>query len=117
MSYVLLIMEPRGQRAARSEAQGKHAYAQMLEFADGLKIRGVLRAAESLVSDERATRVAVHAGKRALVDGPFSEAKEMLGGFFLLDVATKDEALAIAAQCPAAQWASVEVREAAPCYS
>jgi len=40
----------------------------------------------------------------------------MVGGFYLLDVATRDEAVAIASRCPAVQWARVEVRECAPCY-
>ena len=117
MPYMLLIMEPRGQREARDETQGRAVYARMLEFADGLQRRGVLKAVESLAADARATRVAVREGKNVLTDGPFGEAKEMLGGFFLLDCASKDEALAIAAQCPAAQWATVEVRETAPCYA
>ena len=51
-----------------------------------------------------------------LVDGPFAEAKEMVGGFYLLDVATRDEAVAIARQCPAVDFATVEVRECAPCH-
>ncbi len=41
----------------------------------------------------------------------------MVGGFFLLDHLSRDEAIAIAAECPAAQWATVEVRELAPCYA
>ncbi len=54
---------------------------------------------------------------RALaLDGPFAEAKEMVGGFFLLQNVTRDEALAWAHACPAAQWATVEVRALAPCY-
>ncbi len=40
----------------------------------------------------------------------------MVGGFFLIDVATRDEAVAIARRCPAVAWATVEVRECAPCY-
>jgi len=40
----------------------------------------------------------------------------MVGGFFLIDCATREEAIAIASACPAAQWATVEVREVAPCY-
>ena len=40
----------------------------------------------------------------------------MVGGFFLIDCATRDEAIAIARECPAAEWATVEVRELAPCY-
>ena len=61
-------------------------------------------------------RVQVRAGERRLVDGPFSEAKEMVGGFFLIDCASQDEALVVAAECPAAAWATVEVRPIAPCY-
>jgi len=116
MSYMLLVVEPRGQRAQRSLEEGKAVYQKMLDFTGELKARGVLKAVESLAADERATRIAVRAGRVSLTDGPFSESKEMLGGFFLLDCATKEEALAIAAQCPAAQWATLEVRETAPCY-
>jgi len=58
----------------------------------------------------------VRGGRDVLTDGPFSEAKEMLGGFFLLDCASREEALAIAAQCPAAEWATIEVRETGPCF-
>jgi hypothetical protein len=58
----------------------------------------------------------VRGGRPQDVDGPFAEAKEMVGGFFLLDCRSREEALAIAAQCPAAEWATVEVRALAPCY-
>jgi hypothetical protein len=54
-------------------------------------------------------------GKR-IVDGPFAEAKEMVGGFFLLQNVDREEAIAIAQRCPAAQWATVEVRPLAPCF-
>ena len=117
MAYMLLIVEPRGQRAARSEAEGRAVYAQMVGFAEELKRRGVLMAVESLLADDRAARVAVRSGRSITTDGPFSEAKEMVGGFFLLDVEDRDAALAIAAQCPAAQWATVEVRETGPCFA
>jgi hypothetical protein len=59
----------------------------------------------------------VRAGRARVVDGPFAEAKEMVGGFFLVDVPTRQEALAIASECPAAEWATVEVRETGPCYT
>lgn len=118
MSYMLLIHEPVGQRQTRTLAEGQAAYDRMLRFADELKSRGVLRAVESLASqDDRAARVRVREGRAQVVDGPFAEAKEMVGGFFLLDVASRDEALAIASECPAAEWAMVEVRETAPCYT
>jgi hypothetical protein len=51
-----------------------------------------------------------------VVDGPFAEAKEMIGGFFLVDCASREEAVALAARCPAAQWATVEVRSLGPCF-
>ncbi|MNT98770.1 YCII-related domain protein [compost metagenome] len=50
------------------------------------------------------------------MDGPYAEAKEMIGGFFLLTCDSREEALALAAECPAAQWATVEVRELGPCF-
>jgi hypothetical protein len=118
MSYLLLIHEPIGQRQTRTLAQGQAVYDRMLGFAQELKGRGVLRAVESLVSQDGSTaRVKVSNGRPQVLDGPFAEAKEMVGGFFLLDVDSRDEALAIAAQCPAAEWATIEVRAVGPCYT
>ena len=116
MSYMLLIHEPVGQRAERTETEGRALYDRMLQWGGGLHAKGVLTAGESLADASRGTRVQVRAGRTQLLDGPFAEAKEMVGGFFLLDVATREEALTIAASCPAAQWATVEVREVAPCW-
>ena len=116
MAYMMLVVEPRGQREQRTPEEGRAVYQRMVDFAAGLKARGVLQAVESLAGDARGTRVATRGGRATFTDGPFSEAKEMIGGFFLLDCATRDEALAIAAQCPAAEWATIEVRETAPCF-
>lgn len=116
MAYLLLIVEPRGQRATRSEEEGRALYAAMQAFGEELQSRGQLLAVESLRSDEHAVRITAHAGAPQLRDGPFAEAREMIGGFFLIDVATRDEAVAIASRCPATGWATVEVRECAPCY-
>jgi hypothetical protein len=116
MQYMLLILEPHGQRAARTDAEGRAAYDKMLRYADELKLRGVLSAAQSLRTDTDGVRVKVRDGKRTLIDGPFSEAKEMVGGYFLVDCASRDEAVAIASQIPAAEWATVEVREFGPCF-
>ena len=114
MSYMLLIIEPVGQRQSRTEDEGRGLYQRMLSYADDLKRRGLLLAAQSLKTD--AARMQVRNGRQALVEGPFAEAKEMVGGYFLLDCATHAEAVAIAAECPAAQWATVEVREFGPCF-
>jgi hypothetical protein len=116
MPYMLLIMEPLAQRRTRSEAEGREVYGRMLRFGDDLRARGLLLASESLKSHADAVRVEVRGGRSTVVDGPFAEAKEMVGGFFLLDCKTRDEAVAIAAECPAAQWCTVEVRSLAPCY-
>ncbi|WP_313168821.1 YciI family protein [Massilia oculi] len=116
MPHMLLIHEPVGQRATRSDAEGRATYERMLRWGDELKERGLLLAAESLASTESAVRVTVPAGKARIVDGPFAEAKEMVGGFFMVDVDSRDEAIALAAECPAAEWATVEVRALAPCF-
>ncbi len=113
---MLLILEPHGQRAERTEAEGRAAYDAMLRHADMLKARGVLRAAQSLRTDTEGVRVNVRGGRRTLVDGPFSESKEMIGGYFLVECASRDEAVEIAAGIPAAAWATVEVREFGPCF-
>jgi hypothetical protein len=116
MPQMLLILEPPEQRRTRSPAEGRAVYERMLRFGEGLKDRGLLLASESLAGHADAVRVRVREGRAQVIDGPFSEAKEMVGGFFLLDCASREEALAIAAQCPAAEWATVEVRALAPCY-
>jgi len=116
MSYLLLIVEPVGQRAQRTPEEGRDAYAQMVRYAEGLKARGLLTQPESLKSESEGVRLQIRDGERSLVDGPYAEAKEMIGGFFLLTCDTREEALALAAECPAAQWATVEVRELGPCF-
>lgn len=114
MSYMLLIVEPHGQRRARTPAEGEGLYRRMLDYTDSLRARGVLLASDSLRA--RAARLSIRDGLQSVVDGPFTESKELVGGFFLLDCATREQALGLAAECPAAQWATIEVREIGPCY-
>lgn len=116
MSYMLLILEDPAQRATRTRAEGEAVYQRMVDFAAELKKQDKLLAVESLASQDTASRVKVRGGKAQVLDGPFAEAKEMIGGFYLLDCRTREEALEIARRCPAAEWATVEVRETAPCY-
>jgi hypothetical protein len=117
MSYMLLIVEPVEQRVERGPAAGREVYDRMLKFTGDLKERGVLLASESLAAQADGARVEVRGGRTSVLDGPFAEAKEMVGGFFLLDCETRDEAIAIAAECPAAAWCTVEVRKIGPCYA
>lgn len=116
MSYMLLINEPLGQRKERGLEAGQAVYERMLEFTARLQARGILQASNSLETLERSVRLQIRGGKRQVLDGPFTETKEMVGGFFLVDVPTREQALAIAAECPAAEWATVEVRRVGPCY-
>jgi hypothetical protein len=116
MSYLLLIVEPPGQRASRTLDERRAAFDVMTRFAEDLRERGLLVAAQSLASTDEAVRVEVRESQRRIIDGPFAEAKEMVGGFFLLNCEHEEEAIAIAAECPAAEWCTVEVRRLAPCY-
>ena len=116
MPYLLLIMEEGDMRRRRSAEDGRAAYERMLRFGEELKARGVFRESESLKSDALGVRVAARNGKRVVVDGPFTESKEIVGGFFLLDGLTREEAIAVAGECPAAEWATVEVREIGRCW-
>ena len=114
MQYMLLIVEPTGQRLQRSRSAGKGVYQRMVDFSQSLAARGVLVATNSLRED--AVRLEKRNGVARVLDGPFTESKEMIGGFFLLECATQAEAMEVARQCPAAEWATIEVRGVGPCY-
>jgi hypothetical protein len=116
MAYMLLVIEKPGDRAARSESEGRALYERMLRFSADLKERGLLTLTQSLTSDASSVRVRLQGGQASVRDGPFTEAKEMIGGFFLLTCDTRDEAVQIARECPAAHWATIEVRELGPCF-
>jgi hypothetical protein len=113
---MLLIVEPVDQRDERTETAGRAVFDRMVRYRDDLKERGVLISAESLATARKGTRLQVREGQTRLIDGPFAEAKEMVGGYFLLDCETEGEAVAIAAECPAAEWCTIEIRKLAPCY-
>lgn len=117
MAYALLIAEPTGQRQGRTEAEGRTLYDRMLQFSEDLRSRGLLSIAQSLKTDIQGARVRVQGNQSTVVDGPFAEAKEMIGGFFILTCETREQAIAIAKECPAASWATVEVRELGPCFA
>jgi len=116
MSYMLLIVEPAGQRRTRTEAEGRALYDKMVNFSETLKARGLLTMSQSLKDDARGARVNVRGGTTSVLDGPFAEAKEMVGGIFMLTCKTREQAIAIAAECPVAHSATIEVRELGPCF-
>jgi hypothetical protein len=115
MAYLLLVVEKPNDRRMRPSTEGQARMDAMVSWGQRLKERGLLTASESLKSEHEAVRVQVREGRRSLVDGPFAEAKEMIGGFFLLTCEQREEAVAIASECPAAHWATIEVREIGPC--
>lgn len=116
MTYMLLIVEGPEDRRIAGREEGERRYARMLIYAEGLKQRGQLIRTESLLGPDGAVRISKRDGTATSVDGPFAEAKEMIGGFFLLACDKREEAVAIAKDCPAAEWAAVEVRELGPCF-
>jgi hypothetical protein len=114
MPYMLLIVEPPGQREERGLEGGKQAYQTMLDFTETMKSAGVLLASSALSTPS--SRLQLQGGQTRWLDGPFTEAKEMIGGFFLLNCSTRKEAMAWAERCPAAAYCTVEVRETGPCF-
>ncbi|MBW8846868.1 MAG: dehydrogenase [Burkholderiales bacterium] len=114
MPQMLLILEPIGQRAERGRVAGEAVYQRMLDFAAELKAEGLLLATNSLGTASK--RLAKRSDGVQVVDGPFAEVKEMVGGFFLLDTDDHAVAMAWAERCPAAEWATVEIRGVGPCY-
>ncbi|MDE2047891.1 MAG: YciI family protein [Betaproteobacteria bacterium] len=80
------------------------------EFAGNLQASGKLLAAEPLHPVHTATTVRVRNGQATLYDGPFTETKEQLAGFYLIDARDLNDALHVAAQIPPAKYGSIEVR-------
>ena len=116
MAYMLLVVEKVGDREARSPGEGSARYDRMLRFSSDLRERGLLSLSQSLKTEGADVRVTRDGEQSAPRDGPFAEAKEIVGGVLLLTCDTKDQAVAIARSCPAAEWASIEVRELGPCF-
>ncbi|HET9390877.1 MAG TPA: YciI family protein [Steroidobacteraceae bacterium] len=117
MSYALLVIEPPGQRRTRSDAEGREVYGRMLRFGEDLKRRGLLTVSQSLKIGSADARVTMRESAVVITDGPFAEVKEVIGGFFLLTCDTREQAIGIARECPAAEWATIEVRELGPCFA
>ena len=114
MRYLVLIGHDEKGGKALSEAQHQALFTAYQAYEVELKRAGVLLGGDPLQPSESAVRISSQSGKRKLLDGPFSESKEIIGGYFLLEVKSRDEALEWASRCPAADlggWSYVEVRE------
>ncbi len=84
--------------------------ARYIAFSQAAREAGVVVAGDELAPARNATTVRVRSGITAVTDGPYAETKEVLGGYFLLDCATIDDAVAWAARIPGAEHGAVEVR-------
>lgn len=110
MEYLLLIYHPEKEYEKMPEAEKGPMHAEYRQLMAQLSSKGKLRGGNQLAPCSSATTVRVRDGKRVLTDGPFAETKEQLGGYFLVDAADLDDALAMAAKIPGARHGSVEVR-------
>ena len=115
MKYAMLIYEPESQFNARREQPGESSFwAPWRAYHKALLEAGVYAGGSPLDRpDTTATTLRVRGGDRHVQDGPYADTKEQLGGIMLFEVASLDEALRWAAQCPAAHYGTVEVRPVA----
>ncbi len=108
----MMLMIPRGYETAAPgtlpDAAGVEA---MMKFNRSLQEAGVLLALDGLHPPSMGARVSFAGGKPKVTDGPFSEAKEVLGGYWMIQVRTKEEAIAWASRCPASENEVIEVRQ------
>ena len=110
MQYILMpyVNEAGWTKLTKAEQeQGVAAYA---AYSEALTKAGVLRGSNRLQPTSAATTVRVANGKTQVLDGPYADSKEQLGGYFLIDVPDLDAAISWAARCPAAGHGVVEVR-------
>jgi hypothetical protein len=113
MEYVLLIQGDEAAYAALDEETGKRLYAEHFAFMDEVRAAGVAIPYSAELDGSGTGRVVRPAGDDRLVtDGPFAEAKEQLGGFYVVDVPTIDEAVEWAKKIPMLPTDAVEVRPA-----
>jgi hypothetical protein len=85
--------------------------AKMGKFNDELSKAGVLLALDGLQPSAKGARVAFAGGKPSVTDGPFTEAKELIGGYWLIQARSKEEAVEWASRCPANDGDVIEVRQ------
>lgn len=110
MQYLLLINDEESAWESMSETERASYYGEYMQYTQELRSRGVYVGANQLQPAATATVVSVRHGETVVTDGPFAETKEVLGGYYLIDVETLDEALEWAARIPSARLGHIEVR-------
>ena len=110
MQYLLLIYDDETTWAEMPEAERNGYFQEYMKYTSDLQQAGVLVGADQLQPTSTATVVRVRDGEQIVTDGPFAETKEALGGYYLIDVDSIDEALEWAAKIPSARYGTIEVR-------
>ena len=108
----MMLMIPKGyESAAPGAVPDAAAVAAMMKYNEDLQNAGILLALDGLHPPSMGARVSFAGGKPVVTDGPFAEAKEVLGGYWMIEVSSKEEAVAWAARCPASDNEVIEVRQ------
>jgi hypothetical protein len=109
----MLLMIPKGYENAApgTMPEDLSAIEAMMAYNRSLEQAGILRACDGLHPPSMGARVSFKGGKPLVTDGPFAEVKEVLGGYWVIEVASRDEAIAWAARCPGGENEIIEVRQ------
>ena len=111
MRYMMLMI-PKGYETAPPDVKlDPERVAAMMRYNEALQAARVLIALDGLHPPSVGARVSFQGGKPIVTDGPFAETKEVLGGYWMIEVASKAEAVAWAARCPASDNEVIEVRQ------
>ena len=110
MQYTILIYDA----ASNSNPNTPEVMAAHFAYGDLLVQAGVMRGGQGLQAPQTAKSLRLKQGQRVVHDGPFADTKEQLGGFYIIEAASIDEALHWAAQCPVSADGGIEVRETLP---
>jgi hypothetical protein len=110
MQYLLLIYGNENAVLSAPKDVSSEMVAAFAAYTEAIKKSGALLGRNRLRPTSEATTVRVPNGKKSVVNGPFAETKEQLGGYYLIEAPDLDAALSWAARCPAAQHGAVEVR-------
>jgi len=110
MKYMLMLVSDPADEPTPEGAEFGPYMQEWADYSAALGEIGAMVSGEALQGTDTATTVAMRNGERVVTDGPFIESKEVIGGFYVIDVADLDEALAWAARIPNATFGHVEVR-------
>jgi hypothetical protein len=108
----MMLMIPQGYETAKPDVElDPERVSAMMKYNEALKDAGVLITLDGLHPPSMGARVSFATGKPVVTDGPFTEAKEVLGGYWMIDVKSREEAIAWATKCPGSSNETIEIRQ------